>query len=227
VKIGSNVTLTRQGWLVPQSQIFPERVALVGSWRVGNISGKITPDEVTPDEEEVMPVFIVPVPVLRDPVLMVPELESIALVSVVPVPPCQRGLGGFCPAVPFPCHPHAPLWTCSEVSGTQDPDSDVPVFVTPVSVVPMLSRVPVFVAPDAVSPDAVAPVLVPPELVLPVSVIPVLVLPIPPCQRGLGGICSEVVPVFVFPVLVPPVELVPVLASTGGVTLQLSSVVVR
>lgn len=34
-------------------------MALVGSWRVGRIFGKIIPDEVDPDEDEVVTVLMI------------------------------------------------------------------------------------------------------------------------------------------------------------------------
>jgi hypothetical protein len=39
VNIGRNVTLTLHGLLVPQSNIVPLSIALVGDWIVGTISG--------------------------------------------------------------------------------------------------------------------------------------------------------------------------------------------
>ena len=82
VKIGSNVTLTRHDWFNSQSHTFPESVALVGSWRVGIISGNmislitpvfvgtesVVPESVVPESvvpESVVPVFVVHV--LVDP----------------------------------------------------------------------------------------------------------------------------------------------------------------
>jgi hypothetical protein len=58
VNIGRNVTLTLHGLLVPQSNIVPLSVALVGDWIVGTISGNtigiVVPVEILDHERDVI-----------------------------------------------------------------------------------------------------------------------------------------------------------------------------
>jgi hypothetical protein len=65
VNIGRNVTLILHGLLVPQSNIVPLSVALVGDWIVGTISGNtigiVVPVEMLDHERDaILHVFDVP-----------------------------------------------------------------------------------------------------------------------------------------------------------------------
>jgi hypothetical protein len=136
---------------------------LVGSWRVGNISGKrIQELEIT------VPVlifsWITPVPAApllvasvlchpdvyeaQDPVSVIPVLvvpESVVPVFVVPLPPCQMRSGEFCSIAPVSAVPPVELLFC-------DPVELVPVLVVPLPCHPELS--------EAQDPLSVTPVLV-------------------------------------------------------------------
>lgn len=164
---------------MPQSQDPHVNVALVGSWRVGMIAGKVISDKVSP--ELVVPVLChshaplwtdSEVPVAQDPVFVVPVF----------------------------CHP--------EVSGAQVPELIVPVLLVPELVTPVSIVTPVLVIPasDIVAPVSVIPVFVVPlpghshtplwigsEISVaqdPACVIPVFVVPVLFCT-GDGAILQS------------------------------------
>jgi hypothetical protein len=128
-------------------------------------------------------------------------------------------------------------WRVGKISGKRIiPDED-PVSVVHISVVPVLSILPVFVVPVLIAPPIGLLSCEPVELILPESVTPVFVVPLP-CHPEVSEAQG---PVIVVPVsIVSPVELlscdpvelvpvlvVPVLFSTGVITLQSSSIAVR
>lgn len=156
-------------------------IALVGSWRVGKISGKriqvFEYSIVGMLELWMVPVFV----------YIAPEIEPIVPVFVAPTI----------------CHP--------DISVAQDPVSIVPVFVAPVYVSPveLFSCEPVELVPVLVISITMIPELIIPEsdTTDSVFVLPVLVVPVHSCDMGFGGFCSIFDSVSVAPVLILPVSL--------------------